>query len=672
LLARFVGSDGAAFAALLHRHSGMVMSVCRRVLDSEEDVEDAAQATFLVLARRASSIRKADSLVSWLHGVALKVAADMRRGALRQACAKPAAEAGGDDPAAVVSWREVMQVLDEELHRLPAAYRAPLVLVYLEGQPMDVGASQLGWTMGSFRGRLERGRELLRKRLTRRGVTLPAALFGAGLSAADAAAGLTVAKAASTVQAAVPIAGGRTAAAGLVSAAAAALSERVVTTMAIAKLKTVLVLAITLGVLCATGLFLADSIAGQTGDTQKKSIKADGRPKAQSKDDKQLLQGEWAFVSGEARGRPIPAEFLKDCCMTFKGDKFRMQMVESKEGTFRLDPAASPRTIDLNIDGGTGLGIYALEGDTLKLCLSEKDKDNRPTKFSSKDAATKQVYFVPKRKKPGETGKKAKGSKVSDGTLKKQILELQQKVKALEATAKQREILKGRLEDALRNERESLTGTLTKIDIEKNAVSILLRNAKIVVEAIPLSSGVKFYLNDKACSINDLKAGMQARLKFETDDGKARVTGVYGRKESAKKDGPESTAKDKETSKARSATNPQLRRAWLDLEGRVPTDNDIAVAALCWAVKEQMRDRPFAPWLGGKPVQVDWPLDTRFARFAALDLCGVLPGQVTDSHLRRDWLDLYGLPLTGRDKEDAARKWIRFRQKKAKERDESV
>jgi hypothetical protein len=85
-----------------------------------------------------------------------------------------------------------------------------------------------------------------------------------------------------------------------------------------------------------------------------------------------------------------------------------------------------------------------------------------------------------------------------------------------------------------------------------------------------------------------------------------------------------------------------------------------------------MRDRPFAPWLGGKPVQVDWPLDTRFARFAALDLCGVLPGQVTDSHLRRDWLDLYGLPLTGRDKEDAARKWIRFRQKKAKERDESV
>jgi hypothetical protein len=104
----------------------------------------------------------------------------------------------------------------------------------------------------------------------------------------------------------------------------------------------------------------------------------------------------------------------------------------------------------------------------------------------------------------------------------------------------------------------------------------------------------------------------------------------------------------------------EFRRAWLDAKGAVATENQVAVAALCWAVKEQMHDKPFTPWLSDKSIQVDWPLDQRFARFASFDLFSVLPQGITDDHLRRAWLDLYGLPLTEKDKENAALSWIKL------------
>src|SRR5262249_12430050 len=142
------------------------------------DAEDAFQATFLVLARKASSIRKQASVSSWLYGVAYRVAmkakvqlARMRRQD-RQAVARTAT-----DPAEDLTWREVQQVLDEELQRLPEKFQAPLLLCYLEGKTRDEAAQQLGWTEGMVKGRLERARELLRSRLARRGVTLSAGLL---------------------------------------------------------------------------------------------------------------------------------------------------------------------------------------------------------------------------------------------------------------------------------------------------------------------------------------------------------------------------------------------------------------------------------------------------------------------------------------------------------------
>ncbi|HEY8504540.1 MAG TPA: sigma-70 family RNA polymerase sigma factor, partial [Gemmataceae bacterium] len=178
LLERFLAQrDEAAFAALLEGHGPMVLGVCRRVLADEHAAEDVLQATFLLLARKAGSVRKRASVASWLHGVALRLArragADAARSRRPDRRPRPA---GSPDPLADLSGRELLGILDEELAALPERYRLPLVLCHLEGRARDEAAALLGWSVGQVKGRLERGRSLLRDRLVRRGVSLSVAL----------------------------------------------------------------------------------------------------------------------------------------------------------------------------------------------------------------------------------------------------------------------------------------------------------------------------------------------------------------------------------------------------------------------------------------------------------------------------------------------------------------
>lgn len=179
-LERFAtAADETAFEALLERHGPMVWNVCRRVLANASDADDAFQAVFLVLLRKARSIRRQDSVASWLHGVAYRIALDARARAARRRLHEQQATApvmDQRDPRA--GWDDVRQVLDEELSRLPEKYRMPLVLCYLEGKTNDEAADQLGWTRGTVAGRLSRARDLLRGRLTRRGLAVaPTVLF---------------------------------------------------------------------------------------------------------------------------------------------------------------------------------------------------------------------------------------------------------------------------------------------------------------------------------------------------------------------------------------------------------------------------------------------------------------------------------------------------------------
>lgn len=181
------GRDEAVFRAILGRHGPMVYRVCRRVLGDEHEAEDAFQAAFLVLARRAASIRTHTSLASWLHGVAHQVALRLRtssrRRHQREARAARPDEALADDR----SWAEVRAILDDELARLPESLRAPLVLCYLEGLTQDEAARQLDQTKSTFRRRLERGRDVLGARLIRRGVALSAVLSAVMVSDCAAA-----------------------------------------------------------------------------------------------------------------------------------------------------------------------------------------------------------------------------------------------------------------------------------------------------------------------------------------------------------------------------------------------------------------------------------------------------------------------------------------------------
>src|SRR5262249_19336322 len=155
---------------LVDRHGPLVLGVGRRVLHDLHAAEDVVQATFLLLARKAASIRKQEAVGSWLYGVAYRLALPARQ--RYTAPATPLQQEQGcrcNDPAAAVTWRELGAVLDEELDRLPQTYRAPLVLCLLEGRTQDEAAAALGWSKGTLRRRFGKGRELLRLRLTARG-----------------------------------------------------------------------------------------------------------------------------------------------------------------------------------------------------------------------------------------------------------------------------------------------------------------------------------------------------------------------------------------------------------------------------------------------------------------------------------------------------------------------
>jgi RNA polymerase sigma factor (sigma-70 family) len=180
LLARFVRHhDQCAFTALVARHGPMVYNVCRRRLGNAHAAEDAFQAAFLVLARKAGSLQR-DSLAAWLHGVAVRIALNARRASQRHPVREEAITADEvsdthPDPLSQLSVRELLQVLEEEVQSLPSSYRLAVVLCCLEGLSQEEAAHRLGCTVGSVKGRLERGRARLRSLLSRRGLTLAAA-----------------------------------------------------------------------------------------------------------------------------------------------------------------------------------------------------------------------------------------------------------------------------------------------------------------------------------------------------------------------------------------------------------------------------------------------------------------------------------------------------------------
>ena len=258
----------AAFGTLLRRHGPMVLDVCRGVLSNEADAEDAFQATFLVLTRKAASIRKTKSVGSWLYGVAYRTALKARaQSATRhknEARAPTRTVSEPDD----LTWREMQQILHEELTGLAERYRVPLVACYLEGKTQDQAAAQLGLAKSTLKERLERGRALLRMRLVQRGLGPAAVLLVTAWPSATASAHLPASLASATTKAVSLYAAGHLAAPSVISAKVAALTEGVLKLMLLVQMKTTVIRAATIALVTIAlgGLTLAGiGWAGSSG-----------------------------------------------------------------------------------------------------------------------------------------------------------------------------------------------------------------------------------------------------------------------------------------------------------------------------------------------------------------------------------------------------------------------
>src|SRR5579872_4097016 len=245
--------DEAALAALVRRHGPMVWGVCRRVLRNYHDAEDAFQATFLVLVRKAVSIVSRELVANWLYGVAHQTAlkaratAAKKNGRERQVTEMPEPATAEQD-----LWNDLQPLLDEELSRLPDKYRVVIVLCDLEGKTRKEAARHLGCPEGMVAGRLARARARLAKRLTQRGVALAGGALAAVMAQQAASAGVPYSVVDSSIKAASLLAAGKAAATRAISGKVAALTEGVMKAMLFSKLKTGIAIALILGFV-ATG-----------------------------------------------------------------------------------------------------------------------------------------------------------------------------------------------------------------------------------------------------------------------------------------------------------------------------------------------------------------------------------------------------------------------------------
>jgi RNA polymerase sigma-70 factor (ECF subfamily) len=307
LLERFVSQRGApaenAFGAIVQRHGPTVLRICRTSLRDLHDAEDAFQATFLILARKAASLRKPALLGPWLYGVARRTAQKVRarRSRIeetdqRAQCLAPVADASGPDEN--VNRNEEAEMLHGEISRLPERYRRPVVLCYFEGLTHEEAARQLGWPMGTLGVRLMRAREQLRARLTRRGLT---ATGLAALDIARPAEPLAPPLLEQTVRAASSFAPWTATSLGTISPQVTAIAMGVLRTMSIHKL------AIRLAVIPACGLVASGSAALALQAPAKRPSAANPAAAAQKgrpeKDETKSLLANGGFEQGNARSR---------------------------------------------------------------------------------------------------------------------------------------------------------------------------------------------------------------------------------------------------------------------------------------------------------------------------------------------------------------------------------
>jgi RNA polymerase sigma factor (sigma-70 family) len=394
LLGDYVANrDAGAFAAIMRRHGGMVSAVCRRMLWREQDVEDAFQATFLVLMRKAPSVSKPKLLGNWLYGVAYRIASKVRQANIRQRTREaPMVDVPAPEADDNVSWRDLRPVLDDELQRLPLRYRRPIVLFYLEGKSAEEVATALGRPRNTVLSQLARARERLRVRLSRRNLALSVGVLVSLLertASSDAAIPESWLHWGMQAHASSLTAGGATAAG---TGQARLLAQQVLKDMfrrrlwRIGSLLLLILLAVSVGILSYGALHAPPVVVVQ----------------AEPRSDLDALQGEWQVIAVEHDGRVLPKDQFPFTRLRIR-DRFLLHEggEHDQEVSFQLRPEQQPKAIDMESTGYHGKehfnAIYALEGDTLTIC--RPGDDARPTEFASKPG-TRILLYTAKRIPP--------------------------------------------------------------------------------------------------------------------------------------------------------------------------------------------------------------------------------------------------------------------------------
>jgi RNA polymerase sigma factor (sigma-70 family) len=391
LLERYISRrDEAAFEALVRQHGPMVLGLCRRVLGNEADAEDAFQATFLVLVRKAASIRSPGSFGSWLYGVAHKTALKARAMNEKRRARERQAGKGLKVEAAAEAWREVHALLDTELSRLPEKYRVAILMCALEGKTIKEAARQLGWAQGTMAIRLRRGRALLARRLAKHGLVLSAAVLSAMLSRPAAVAGVPPALIHATLKAAGLMAAGR-AAAGSIGSNVVALTEGVLKTMTLSKAKVATAMLLAAILMASAVVHIAGpSVAGQQTKSSKKPAPV---PKQEARSVpmwrvRATLEGHTAAVN----------------CLALSPDG-KLLASASDDSTVKIwNPATAKEIITLKESDGGGIrGVaFAPDGKTLATAGGDKAvrlwdaaKGTQLQQFIGHTAATYSVRFTP-------------------------------------------------------------------------------------------------------------------------------------------------------------------------------------------------------------------------------------------------------------------------------------
>ncbi len=406
LLERFLARrEEAAFEVLLRRHGPMVQGVCRRILCHVQDVEDAFQATFLVLIRKGPSLLPRPTLGNWLYGVAYHTALKARAaGWKRRVKERQAATMSKPQAPAEDMENDLLPLLDRELERLPDKYREAVVLCELEGKTREEAARQLGVPTGTLSGRLTTARRMLAQRLRRRGVTLSGAALAAVLAPDVASACVPPALVNSTLKAAAALATGQ-ATVAVVSSEVAALMHGTLKSMLLAKLKLTTAVLLTVATLGGSAGGYAYHLTNQTAapfEANASSLQPDtgvavtpiaepppeqpkkAAPKLDDKADviqadKKRLQGSWLPVKAVVKNRATDPndKKIQRSALTFNDEEVALW---DAKGPYTLDPARMPKQLDivLQIKGHKEpiKAIYDFDGD--QLVVSWIDGRERP------------------------------------------------------------------------------------------------------------------------------------------------------------------------------------------------------------------------------------------------------------------------------------------------------